>query len=46
MKRRERIRYLEKNGAIVSREGKHMIYQRSSNTTTVPRHPKSNIRAL
>ena len=38
MKRRERIRYLEKNGAIVSREGEHTIYQRSSNTVAVPRH--------
>ena len=40
MKRRERIRYLEKNGATVIHEGKHTIYQRS-NTTAVPRHSQS-----
>ena len=38
MKRRELIRYLEKNGATVIRQGKHTIYQRSSNTAAVPRH--------
>jgi len=39
MKRKELIKYLEKNGAFLLREGRrHTIYQKDRYRTQIPRH--------